>query len=198
MTDHPETLSPALYLIGASTRALADMAFRLGLKFGAFDQYADFDLAAKAACLNQIDFDTAGSPIIAPRAFRELIGKSPWIYTGPLENQHGWLDEAAHGTHLWGNTAEVNRRVRDPFALSLWLDHQPFGINMPPMCRWDDRPQKSSEWLFKQFSASGGWDLLSARKAISGRCLREINSLIYWQMRIKGPAFGWSLASDGQ
>jgi predicted ATP-grasp superfamily ATP-dependent carboligase len=198
MTDHPETLPPNIFIIGASTRALADMAFRLGLKLGAFDQYADFDLAAKAAYLNQIDFDAAGRPMIAPRAFRELIGKSPWIYTGPLENQPGWLEEAAHGTHLWGNPTEVNRRVRDPFALSLWLDHQQFGINMPPMNRCNERPKILSKWLFKQFAASGGWDLVSARKAISGRCLSEINSSSYWQMRIKGPAFGWSLASDGR
>ncbi|MFM7131082.1 MAG: hypothetical protein ACKO0V_17175, partial [bacterium] len=67
-------MPPDLFIIGASTRALADSAFRLDLQATCLDQYADADLARKALLVQPLAFDESGRPLVSADTFRNLVG----------------------------------------------------------------------------------------------------------------------------
>jgi len=186
-----------LFIIGASTRALADSAYRLGLQATCLDQYADADLTRKAHQVNQLSFDESGRPLLAAESFRDIVGQAPWIYTGPLENQSGWLATAAEGTRLYGNSATVTHRVRDIHALADWLRAASAPMAMPGMRPIHDRPKRLAGWLWKTENSSGGWEVVKARTRLSRRNDSAEPQSGYWQKRIIGPAYGVTIASDG-
>ncbi len=187
-----------LFIIGASTRALADSAFRSGLRPACLDQYADADLTQKAHLVKQLSFDESGRPLISVKSFQEIVGQTPWIYTGPLENQTDWLAEAAEGTSLYGNTAKVVRQVRDVYRLDEWLRGNSSPISLPEMRHADDRPHQLTGWLWKTDFSSGGWEVVPARTKMSHRDISADSEPGYWQRKISGPAFGVTIGSDAQ
>lgn len=189
-------MPPDLFIIGASTRALADSAFRLGLQATCLDQYADADLARKALLVQPLAFDESGRPLVSAETFRNLVGQTPWTYTGPLENQPEWLAQAADATTLYGNSAAVCRRVRNLTTLAEWLVSQNSPITMPQMRPGRNRPSKSAGWLWKPVNSSGGWDILRARTKFSRQFSIESPETGYWQKQTPGPAFGVTIASD--
>lgn len=104
-------MSQTILLVGASVRAAAASALRAGFTPWCVDLFADADLtracSSRAAPLNSY-----------PQSLFEALATGPpgpWMYTGGLEN----YPEKFAGTsrELWGNDANVVRRVRDPRAL---------------------------------------------------------------------------------
>lgn len=187
-----------LFIIGASTRALADSAYRLGLQATCLDQYTDADLTRKAHQVKQLTFDESGRLLLAAESFRDIVGQAPWIYTGPLENQPEWLAEAAEGTRLYGITAKVVRQVRDLHAMSAWLRAASSPFAVPEMRPIHNRPKRLAGWLWKTENSSGGWSVVKARTKFTWHNGSAEPESAYWQERIIGPAYGATIASDGR
>ena len=187
-----------LYIIGATTRATADMARRAGLNVGCFDSYADFDLRSHAAYVQLLELEN-NTPKLSPLDFKNIVDKTPWVYGGPLENSPDWLAQAQEGSNCWGNLAASNLSVRDIWTLSEQLRQTGFSIQCPQILKLHEIPQKPRKWLVKPFAGTGGWEIQPARKWLSSH--RDPSSKHfqgYWQKRIQGPTFGASIISDGR
>src|ERR1700736_3871188 len=92
-----------LLLVGASVRAAAFSALRVGFEPRGADLFCDADLVNRCKCLRLsnssypvglVDFLQDGSP-------------GPWMYTGALENRPSLIRKLARLRPLWGNGALV-------------------------------------------------------------------------------------------
>ncbi len=185
-----------LYIIGATTRATADMARRAGLKVGCFDSYADNDLKSTATWVRQTEFIDQ-TPEISPEAFQQIVQQRPWIATGPLENCPKWVEIAAQKTTYLGNKPSTCRALRDIFELSASLSEIGFSIQFPEIQPLSVLPNPPEQWLFKPHSGTGGWEIQAARKRFSSRLRPQAKTASgYWQKRIAGPSFGATILSD--
>lgn len=187
-----------LYLIGATTRATADMARRAGLNVGCFDSYADFDLKLQASFVHHLELEN-NTPKISPLDFKKIILKTPWVYGGPLENSPEWLTQAQDGSNCWGNLATSNLSVRNIWTLAEQLRQSGFSIQCPQILKLHEIPRQTRQWLMKPFAGTGGWEIQSGRKWLSrDRDSGSESHHGYWQKRIKGPTFGATIISDGR
>ena len=187
-----------LYIIGATTRATADMARRAGLSVGCFDSYADFDLRSHATYVQLLELENY-TPKLSPLDFKNIVNKTPWVYGGPLENSPDWLTQAQEGSNCWGNLATSNLLVRNIWTLSEQVRQTGFSIQCPQILKLHEIPQQARKWLVKPFAGTGGWEIQPARKWLSSH--RDTTSKHfqgYWQKRIQGPTFGASIISDGR
>src|SRR5262249_3345045 len=78
----------------------------------------------------------------------------PWMYTGALENHPKLIERLSHERPLWGNPAEVLRRVRSPVEVARVLK----AADLPcPEVRMsaEDLP-RSKRWLIKPLAGAGG------------------------------------------
>ena len=134
-----------LLIIGASARAAAQSAIRADYQPFAIDQFADADLQAccTAACVENYP---AGIARLAHQ-----FPLCPFLYTGALENHPSVIDQISRVRPLWGNTAEVVRRVRDPWTLQESLMH--CGLKTPELC--ENKPTGPG-WLRKPLRSGGG------------------------------------------
>ncbi len=101
-----------LLIFGASVRAAAFSALRGGLVPWCVDLCADADLRHRCPAMRL--------PGKYPDSFSEVasgLGPGPWMYTGGLENHPVLVLELASRRPLWGNDANVLRRVRHPAFL---------------------------------------------------------------------------------
>jgi predicted ATP-grasp superfamily ATP-dependent carboligase len=100
-----------LLVIGASARAFAASAARLGIKVNGIDLFGDQDLREVCGRVVQIHADDYpdGLPAIAA-----TFPESPVVYTGGLENHLKVLDALSSTRRILGNVAKVVERVRDP------------------------------------------------------------------------------------
>jgi predicted ATP-grasp superfamily ATP-dependent carboligase len=136
-----------LLIFGASARAAAFSALRAGFRPWCADLFADADL--RAAC------PAVRLPGRYPEAFAELVRapvRGPWLYTGGLENHPDLVGRMAQLRPLWGNGAEVLRRVRDPQVLAAAAREA--GLPAPRLCR--GRSSHPGRWLVKPLAGSGG------------------------------------------
>jgi predicted ATP-grasp superfamily ATP-dependent carboligase len=174
-----------LIILGASTRAAAQSAVRAGIRPICADRFADEDLFETAEVL-----PLSGYPrglVAAVAAFRGAAARSraiPWIYTGALENHPGLLSKLSQLGPLYGNPAEVVRRVRNPVAVARALAEA--GLPNLAVCRSNQPPPRDGRWLIKPRRGAGGrgihvWDR-SAADVDAGRA-REPH---YFQQRMAG------------
>jgi len=138
----------AVLILGASTRAAAQSAFRAGLAPLCGDQFADADLRAIAPVLEIADYPRGmvGAAAQAPDC--------PWMYTGGLENHPSLVGQIAAARPLWGNGAEVLERVRNPWEVARVLEEA--GL---PACRLiprEELPSAYGRWLLKRLRGAGG------------------------------------------
>lgn len=137
-----------LLILGASVRAAAQSAVRAGVAPVCADLFCDADLRAMLPCRVARRY-----PHDLERIAQECR-PGPWMYTGGLENQPALVARIASGRTLYGNPAEVLRRVRDPFhwahALARW------DIACPTCRTTADPPPRDSRWLLKHRRSSGG------------------------------------------
>jgi len=77
------------------------------------------------------------------------------MYTGGLENHPDLIDEMARRRQpLWGNPADVLRRVRSPFEVHDALSQA--GRPCPAVCTGDAPPPADGRWLLKPLHGAGG------------------------------------------
>ncbi|MBX9788547.1 MAG: ATP-grasp domain-containing protein [Pirellulales bacterium] len=167
------TTEADLLIAGASARAAAFSVLSAGLKPAALDLFADEDLAARCVAMR-----VARWPGGLAGAARRLPA-FPWLYTGGLENHPRIVDAIARERPLWGNSAAVLRRVRDPRDVAETLRRAT--IEVPQLRRASDSPPADGRWLIKSTASSGGlgvhaWD----------GTVRHRSGKWYFQQRIDG------------
>lgn len=142
------TESQALLIVGASARSAAMSALRAGMAPWCVDLFADADLARRCPVVAVPDLATGLSPAVSDAP------PGPWMYTGGLENHAQLVAELAAARPLWGNGAEVLRRVRDPLlvAESLQRDGLP-ALTVRPTAAGLPR---DGGWLRKGRRSAGG------------------------------------------
>ncbi len=168
---------PPVLIVGASTRAAAQSALRAKLAPVCADLFSDCDLAACARVLEVADY---------PRGLVEAAANAPpgpWIYTGGLENHPRIVDEISRSRPLWGNSAEVLRRVRDPWLVAgLLVDHR------LPSCRvWPrdaEPPAADATWILKPLRGAAGRGIHVWQEA--GSALATLHEPHYFQERRTG------------
>src|SRR3989442_14208047 len=102
-----------LVIVGGSARAAAMSALRAGLRPWCADFFADADLARLCPVLRLRRNDVTEVVDLARQA-----PVAPWMYSGGMENRPGVVELISQTRPLWGNPAEVLRRVRSPLALA--------------------------------------------------------------------------------
>jgi uncharacterized protein len=139
-----------ILIVGASARAAAFSGCRAGLRPWCADLFADSDLEQVCTAIR-----------IAPREFPNRLLRlldnapaGPWLYTGGLENRPHFVQQMAQVRPLWGNDANVLRRVRQPWEVATFLK----GAGLPcPEVRFADRPGRADgNWLVKPLAGAGG------------------------------------------
>ena len=145
-----------IIVLGASARAAAFSALRAGMRPYAIDLFADSDLAdvCPAVKISRYPQDFEQALTEAPQA--------PWIYTGGLENYPDLVERMSALRPLYGNGAEVLRRVRDPELLADCLARADSNFEMPEIRR---SPPTSDygHWLVKPRHSSGGLGIRRAQ-----------------------------------
>jgi len=132
--------------------------------------FADTDLTACCDAY-RVDEYPCGLETVA-----ESVPQCPYMYTGALENHPDLVDRIAKTRELYGNPADVLRRVRDPFQVACSIKEE--GLCPPELARHPPR-NNDGRWLRKPFKSSGGdrISLVPARavgaeaegRALSGR-----------------------------
>ena len=133
-----------LLLSGVSVRAFAESASAAGFRVEAIDAFGDLDLRAVAT------FHALSGPYSAKAVSLRARGlcATHFAYTSNFENHPRELATLADDRILLGNTPEVLRRVRDPFALARALP-------TAPAVR-DSVPENGGRWLVKPRRSGGG------------------------------------------
>ncbi|HYT88742.1 MAG TPA: ATP-grasp domain-containing protein [Gemmataceae bacterium] len=139
-----------MILVGASVRAAAFSALRAGLRPWCADLFADTDLAAvcPVQAIPAADY---------PEGFLDICARAPdgpWMYTGGLENRPALVEAISQRRTLWGNGADVLRRVRSPVLVAECLRRACLAypeIHLHP----DDVPARG-RWLVKPVDGTGG------------------------------------------
>src|SRR5690606_16570511 len=110
-------------------RAATQSAQRAGFApFGA-DLFGDADLPAEGHFTRIESYKKVSAYKQVSGTFFECAhAGAPWIYTGALENHPELLEELARQRPLWGNPAEVVRRVRDPKRVFDVLTRRGFSV----------------------------------------------------------------------
>ena len=165
---------PNIIVVGASARAAAFSSLRAGMRPYAIDLFADSDLVdvCPAVKIQRYPHDFERALAEAPQA--------PWIYTGGLENYPDLVERMAALRPLYGNGAEVLRKIRTPELLAAALAESDFEV--PEICTAPPPPDSKKEWLRKPRRSSGGLGI--RRAALQERPKNEAGS--YYQQHVSG------------
>ena len=148
--------APPLVILGASARALAESAARVGWAVYAADLFCDLDLQAVAreAVPAATGAGAAGYPWSLRAAAAGFPPAAPWCYSGGLENHPDLVDAIAATRPLAGNAGSVLRRLRDPAELAAAVAD--VGLEFPETV-WSPRgvPDDGS-FLLKPLAGAGG------------------------------------------
>jgi predicted ATP-grasp superfamily ATP-dependent carboligase len=140
-----------LLIVGASARAAAFSAMRVGMRPWCADLFADADLAARTSAF-RVDAATWPHSI---RPVFDQAPRGPWLFTGALENRPTLLRALARHRPLWGNHAAVVKRARNPWYLARIFDEN----NLPHPCVAPAHGTYGLEpgrWLCKPLRSGGG------------------------------------------
>ncbi len=165
-----------LLILGASTRAAAMSALRAGFTPHCVDLFADRDLRAIAP-VSKVD------RLAYPDGLEALASqrpRSPWIYTGALENHPELVDRIARARPLWGNPGATLRAVRDPLAVAEVLARA--GMPCPRVRRDPHGLPRDGSWLLKPIASAGGRGI----RPLTAEAPPAAGSLPYYQERIEG------------
>jgi predicted ATP-grasp superfamily ATP-dependent carboligase len=169
-----------LLILGASTRAAAFSARSCVLRVECGDLYGDADLRAICPVTVVADYST-GLDTVARTA-----PPGSWMYTGALENYPALVERIATFRPLYGNPAEVLRRVRDPFLLAAKLAAA--GLPSPECVASPVGLPRDGTWLRKRKRSAGGLHVQVWQGAETHRSelARSHDSNWYFQRRIDG------------
>ncbi len=162
-----------LLVIGASARAFAASASRLGIKVNGIDLFGDQDLREVCGRVVQIHADDYpdGLPAIAA-----TFPESPVVYTGGLENHLKILDALSSTRRLLGNDAKVVERVRAPaFVQEVACEN---GCSYPATFFSSTGLPRDGTYLKKPVLSVGGagiepWKGLRKKPCVSGEIWQE-------------------------
>jgi predicted ATP-grasp superfamily ATP-dependent carboligase len=148
-------------IVGLTTRALAESAWRAGCSFLTLDYFGDYD--QRQFCRNVSLLRDLGQPYSAQAllsAVRDLEYDIV-VYTSGLENHPAVVAELASGKELCGNDPATLSRVRDPAETLSFLAGQGFAV---PRTVFPGEPLPGEgRWLYKPLRGGGGagicwWD----------------------------------------
>lgn len=189
MPDHRKRGEADVLIIGASTRAAAFSALRANLNPTCADLFADQDLTARCTVTR-----LPGSEF--PDGFERVARTAPscpWVYVGALENHPDLVARISAEHILWGNGAEVLRRVRDPFQVAECLVRA--GLPCPAVQSLSDSVSTEVHWLVKPIAGAGGRGI---RTYIRRDCPHEkLKDRFYLQERISGLPCAALFVGDG-
>jgi len=126
-------------LVGVSTRAMAESAALAGFAVWSVDAFGDLDQHPDVRAVS-LPRDV-GAPFSVDAVVRaaERIETDVVAYLSPFENHPAAVERLARGRALWGNSASVLRRVREPGVVSRGV-----GVS------------NSDRWLVKPCASGGG------------------------------------------
>ncbi len=180
-------MTTVLTILGASVRAAVQSARRAGFDTFAVDLFADVDTRACSPALRIADY---------PAGFLHAIAAAPsgpWMYTGGLENHPRLVAAIAREKPLWGNGADVLRRIRDPLAVAAALSQA--GLPALEVQRHPPDDTDSRPWLVKPLASCGGGGIeLDDRSAQVPRHRRGH----YWQRYCPGLPVAAVFVTDRQ
>jgi predicted ATP-grasp superfamily ATP-dependent carboligase len=165
---------PNIIVLGASARAAAFSALRAGMRPYAIDLFSDSDL---------VDVCPAAKIKRYPRDFEQALAEAPqapWIYTGGLENHPDLVERMSALRPLYGNGAEVLRKVRSPELLAALPST--FGIKMPEIRTTPLVADLDGQWLVKPRRSSAGLGI----RRLGPRASPRNHKKYYYQQRIAG------------
>lgn len=169
---------PNIVIIGASARAAAFSALRAGMRPYAIDLFADCDLVdvCPTVKIKRYPHDFEQALAEAPQA--------PWIYAGGLENYPDLVERMSVLRPLYGNGAEVLRKIRDPELLAACLSQADSNFAVPEIRTSPPPPGSEKEWLRKPRRSSAG---LGIRQAKSNEQPKPEENF-YYQQHVPGVA----------
>jgi len=169
-----------LVVAGASVRAFAASAARVGCRVHAADLFGDMDLREVAREVVTISPYPAGLP--AAIAGWPAV---PLVYTGALENHPDLLATVASRRPLAGCSAACVRRVRDPDLLGPAV--RDAGLLFPETRRDPPGLAADGNWLVKPLASAGGRGI---RRWQGGGESHPISADFIWQQLVTGRS--WS------
>lgn len=174
----PPPDSPAVVIVGASARALAQSAVAAGWQVDTADLFADLDLRAvarEAVCVADAGEPYPWSLATAARHF----AAGPWCYTGALENHPAVIDALAAERPLAGNPGDRVRAVRDPDRLAEAV--RAIGGAFPETVRTAAAAPTDGSYLVKPLASAGGRGIAAWRGGPVDAPATRV-----WQRRIAG------------
>jgi uncharacterized protein len=160
-------------IAGVSTRAAAESAALAGFAVTAIDAFGDLDQHPSVRGLSMADNFTASAAAL----MGQTIECDAVVYLSNFENHPKAINAIAEGRALWGNSAAVVRRVRDPLILAEALGGRGFSVPEVRLKRdgidvtYPDRKSyvmsgscpNVNQWLVKPIASGGGqrirlWD----------------------------------------
>ncbi len=166
-----------LLVIGASTRALAASADRLGLTVNAIDLFGDRDLRDVCSRVVQVSADVYpdGVPSIAAG-----FPAGPVVYVGGLENHIGVIEKLSRARLLLGNHPRAVRLVRDPrFVREVAYKN---GCVYPAILFTSSQVPRDGTFLRKTTASIGGLGVVSW----NGFREKPARGREYWQRFVSG------------
>jgi predicted ATP-grasp superfamily ATP-dependent carboligase len=148
-------------LVGLTTRALAESAWRGGYSFIALDYFGDYD--QRQFCRNLSLLRDLGQPYSVQALLEAARGLEyeAVVYTSSLENHPAVVAELASGKELLGNDPATLAQVRDPAKVLPFLARRGFAV--PKTIFSGEALPGAGRWLYKPVRGGGGtgigwWD----------------------------------------
>jgi len=184
--------SSAVLIVGASVRAASASAVRAGWKVYAVDLYGDADLCSIADS-RTVPHKAYTSGIAA---IARSVPPSAWMYTGAIENHSAAINQISQNRVLWGNTAAVNSRLRNPEACAAAFQNE--GLPCPQVTT-GKRETGAGMWLCKPFESAGGSGISYVAAEEHSTTAAADSARCYFQQYIQGESYsGAFLMADGR
>lgn len=175
-----------LLIFGASARAAAFSALRVGLRPWCADLFADADLQVRCPAMRL--------PGRYPHAFLHLAATElpgPWMYTGGLENWPALVGRMARRRPLWGNGEGELVHARHPGLVKAAFDRA--GLLAPAVGFERGLLAPRGRWLVKPLRSAGGRGIHFLSERPHGRGVP-----VYYQQHINGEPCSLVYAGDGK
>ena len=166
-----------LLILGASARASAFSALRIGLRPTCADLFADSDLAKTCPVTRIEPADYPGGLA----SFAAGLPPTPWIYSGAIENRPALVDRISRRHPLLGNPGPTLRAVRDPIALAEVV--RAAGLAAPEVRIDPAGIPRDGSWLVKPLASGGGRGI---HRWAGGPT--DLARPVYFQERVEGLA----------
>jgi len=183
-------VSQSIAIVGASARAAAFSAQRVGFHPVAADLFADADLGRLCPATRIDCYPDDFLPWL-----RDAMPDA-WMYTGALENYPELVDAMAGVAPLWGNAGDLLRGVRSPWKLADALHEA--NLLFPETRPMPEGLPRDGSWLTKTYRGASGCGVNPFDIPLPDREGPGEGSYVY-QQRIAGETCcGVYVAHDGK